>query len=276
MKRFTSLEKWSDSWYRHLTPRLKCLWDWLFTNCDMAGSIYPDWDLASFQIGETVSEADISAFGDRIVTLKSGRLWLSKFIEFQYVRIDGKSSKVHQAIRETIDRLCIPYGEPMDRLQEKEKEKDSSLSSLGSCSEEEGMQGEKQAEAPSWRTSFPIYKAEAERAFDALYADLYWLADMRLFHPGTMVRRTLERMWVEYWGTEEGWAKKKQGRGKAINWKSTIQKTYKLSAVYLPRGQDDEEGKWLDRSIKELEVNNARKQGGQEPAGGDTRLADAG
>ena len=48
-KRFTSTEKWSDPWYRKLSAKHKCLWDWLFTQCDIAGSIEPDLELASFE-----------------------------------------------------------------------------------------------------------------------------------------------------------------------------------------------------------------------------------
>lgn len=130
-------------------------------------------------------------------------------------------------------------------------------SSSNSCItdlEEGEVQGEEETvhaapaapEPPSWRTDYQIYLKEAEAAFDELESDLDWLEEMRHFHPGVYVRRTLQRMWTQYWGTEEGWRQKKSKRTKEINWKSTVQKTFSLSAVRIPRGEPDDEGKWIE------------------------------
>lgn len=113
-KRFTSTEKWSDPWFRKLSPRLKCLWDWMFTQCDIAGSIDPDWGLASFQIGEECNASDVQAFGDRVSTLPSGRLLLKCFIEFQYGELT-QSCRSHVSVIAICHRLSIPIVTPIQR-----------------------------------------------------------------------------------------------------------------------------------------------------------------
>ena len=122
-KRFTSSEKWQDAWYRKLPPRLKCLWDWLYTQCDIAGTISPDWELASFQIGEKCDANDLKVFENRIKELSGGRLFLKDFIRFQYGNLTDKCP-AHRPVIALLDRLLIDYSIPINREQEKEKEKD--------------------------------------------------------------------------------------------------------------------------------------------------------
>jgi hypothetical protein len=145
MKRFTSLEKWSDPWYRKLEPRLKCFWDWLFTNCDPAGTIDIDFGLASFQIGAEITESDLGVFGnDRITSLKNGKYWLKKFIDFQYKNISRKCP-AHQCVIEIIDRLGLPYHYPSHRVggraKDKDKDKDKGINSLNSLNSGIGIKG---------------------------------------------------------------------------------------------------------------------------------------
>ena len=121
-KRFTSTEKWSDPWYRKLSPKHKCLWDWLFTQCDIAGTIDPDLELASFQIGETVTKEDLKPFEERIAVLKGGRLLLTKFIEFQYGTLTLEC-RAHKPVFALVDRLSIPYQYTTNRHKDKDKDK---------------------------------------------------------------------------------------------------------------------------------------------------------
>jgi uncharacterized phage protein (TIGR02220 family) len=47
----------------------------------------PDFELASFQIGEPVSEQDLALFEDRIVLLDEGKWWIPSFVSFQYGKL---------------------------------------------------------------------------------------------------------------------------------------------------------------------------------------------
>lgn len=132
-KRFTSTEKWGDPWYRKLSPKHKCFWDWLFTNCDIAGTIDPDFGLAQFQIGDEITEDDLKPFEERIKRLPAGRIYLCKFLEFQYGTLTP-TCRAHLPVMALIDRLSIPYQYCIDSLQDKEQEKDIILSSCDTSS----------------------------------------------------------------------------------------------------------------------------------------------
>lgn len=122
-KRFTATEKWQDSWFRKLPPRLKCLWQYLCDNCDHAGVIEPDWELAGFQIGEEVTAQDVPSLGDRVVQLKCGKLWISKFVEFQYGEL-SHDCKAHNPVFKALERhrVSIDYAKGIHTLKEEEKE----------------------------------------------------------------------------------------------------------------------------------------------------------
>lgn len=152
-KRFTATEKWDKAWYRKLSPRMKCLWQFLCDRCDQSGVLDMDWDLASFQIGEEVSFPDLNAFGERVQVLKGGTLWIPSFIEFQY----GKLSDTCPAHKPVIRSLCkhfpstnkIGYQYPIGNLQEEEEEKETE--------EEKEVEGEregrKKVTPPVWNPS---------------------------------------------------------------------------------------------------------------------------
>jgi uncharacterized phage protein (TIGR02220 family) len=84
MKRFTETNKWGDVWFRKLSPSAKLLWQWLCDNCDAAGVIEPDYELAAFQIGLAMGMDTLSEIGDRVKTLDNRKILLVKFVEFQY------------------------------------------------------------------------------------------------------------------------------------------------------------------------------------------------
>jgi hypothetical protein len=123
MKRFTETQKWEDPWFRKLNPDLKLLWVWLLDRCDNAGIIEPDIDLASFQTGCKFSLDTIAQFGDRVVVLPCGKFFIPKFILFQYGTL-SRDCKAHNPIFASLQKHGLKgYPYPMDRVQEKEKEK---------------------------------------------------------------------------------------------------------------------------------------------------------
>ena len=97
MKRFTETLKWNDPWFRKLNPANKLLWQWLCDNCDGAGFINPDWELASFQIGENVSADSLTQLSGRLVSMPDGSFWIPKFIKFQYGKL-SKECKTHNFV----------------------------------------------------------------------------------------------------------------------------------------------------------------------------------
>jgi len=83
-KRFIDTRLYQKQWFRKLTANQKCLWHWALAQCDNAGVLEFDPDLASFQIGAEVSLEDLEQFGGKLELLENGKYWVTDFITFQY------------------------------------------------------------------------------------------------------------------------------------------------------------------------------------------------
>jgi hypothetical protein len=84
-KRFTDTEKWKKQWYRTLGSDWRDIWTFITDNCDHAGIWEPDFDTLEYFTGHRVSSAEIKEkFAERIEILPNGKLYLTKFIDFQY------------------------------------------------------------------------------------------------------------------------------------------------------------------------------------------------
>lgn len=121
-----------------MPPPAKHLWCWLVDKCDHAGVIEADFGLASFQIGEKVDSGTLVCLGDRVRRLKGGKLWLPKFIEFQYGELSEKCP-AHKPVFKAIERhglgefvkgKAYPNGRVSNTLQDKDTEKDKDLCTL--------------------------------------------------------------------------------------------------------------------------------------------------
>lgn len=128
MKRFTETSKWSDPWYRKLRPEVKLLMAWILDNCDNAGVIDPDLELASFQIGYQYTPESLTELGERIEKLPSGKYFVPKFIGFQYGEL-SRDCKAHNPVfasleKHDIERVSKGYSKTIHTPQEKDKDKD--------------------------------------------------------------------------------------------------------------------------------------------------------
>lgn len=110
MKRFTSTEKWEDSWFRSLPPTSKLLFLYFLDKCDLAGFLEVDIPLITFHTG--LSE-------DEILGAKQGLnrgclgaenwLWMKNFLKHQKNLPLNPSNNAHKhiilLIREQIIRF---------------------------------------------------------------------------------------------------------------------------------------------------------------------------
>ena len=131
-KRFADTELWQKAWFQDLTIKEKVLVMFLFGNCDCAGVWDINYRLASFIIGETVTEEDIKKINDKkelFIFLSENKIFVKKFIEFQYGNLSD-NCKPHKPIIERLknygiyERVIKPFGNPLETLEEKEKEKE--------------------------------------------------------------------------------------------------------------------------------------------------------
>lgn len=74
----------------------------------------------------------------------------------------------------------------------------------------------------TWRDDFNVYIAEASKEFSKLANDEKFLSEQQLFYPEVHLKKTMQKMWTNYWGTQAGWKKKKSSKTNNIDWKGTI------------------------------------------------------
>jgi len=108
-KRLTDTDIWVKGWFRKLPEPLKLFWFYVKDRCDYAGIWEPDYELASFQIGaEITREQVLDAFGDKIQEI-SGKVYLAKFIEFQYGARLNPAAPMHKKVLAALDEYGIKY-----------------------------------------------------------------------------------------------------------------------------------------------------------------------
>lgn len=115
-KRFTDSYKWKDRWFRALRPEHKLAWLYVLDNCDHAGVIDLDEELANFQIGTALDwDAFLSHCGDRIQKTRKEKIFLVGFVEFQYGKL-SESCKPHMPVFSKLRE----HGISLDDVQQKE------------------------------------------------------------------------------------------------------------------------------------------------------------
>ena len=118
-KRFTDTGKWDRDWFFDLTPWQKLLWLYICDKCNGAGIWPVGLNAASFCIGERMTQADIDAFGKRVVRIDEDTLWIPSFIKFQYKTLNPRN-KAHLGMMRTLVNLTqnLPLeGETKDLIE---------------------------------------------------------------------------------------------------------------------------------------------------------------
>lgn len=130
-KRFTATEKWADPWFQDLSPVLKCAWVYILDNCDVAGVWVVNEKLLTFQIGKGCTWTEVKrAFGERLIEFVPGKVWVPKFISFQY-GVLSEAAKPHQRVIALLKSFGLydsykskGYPKGIDTLEEEDKEEE--------------------------------------------------------------------------------------------------------------------------------------------------------
>lgn len=110
-KRFTDNKKFKYDWYRKLTPKQKCLWEFLLCECSKSGIIEIDFESLTFHIGGNITAEDFKPLNDKIVYLRKDKIYIPLFLELQ----KSRSGKYHHNWQGGItsesrkDRNCPKY-----------------------------------------------------------------------------------------------------------------------------------------------------------------------
>lgn len=106
-KRFTDSEKFRDTWYRKLTPTQKCMWEYMISECNIAGILNFDLDAMSFHIGAKITEKDLVPFENKIIFIKSDVVFIPSFVIFQNGRKLNTAIGTHRAIIKLLEENNI-------------------------------------------------------------------------------------------------------------------------------------------------------------------------
>lgn len=128
-KRFVDTTLYEKHWFRKLSTKHKCLWEYVRLKCDNAGVLDFDEELASFQIGESVTWDDLGPLADQIAIVENRKIIIKDFISFQYGKL-SESCNPHKQILELVskhklnERVLKPFMKSRGTLQDKEKDKE--------------------------------------------------------------------------------------------------------------------------------------------------------
>jgi hypothetical protein len=245
MKRFTETNKWADPWFRRLSYQAKLLWFYLVDHCDNIGLVEIDFTLVSSDVGTKVSADHLKEFGDRIQVLDDGKIFLPKFLTFQYGTLSENCiphKKIIEAIRfHSLTQTFKGYSYPTARVG----------STLPSRVKEKEEEEEKEED-----------RKKKRRARGNLEEVSELCKEIGLFP------RDVEYLWNKWEGN--GW----QNAGKAMkDWRATVrawkaqgylpsQKTPSANDSWPvpPREEEPEEESMMDRLMRNREKKEAERR----------------
>lgn len=126
-KRLTDSRKWDDDWFLNLDKDQKLLWIYLLDKCDHAGIFKPNMKLLNFCLdAQYTLDGIIEIFSKRVVVAKGGKLFIPKFISFQYNYLNPNNN-LHLSIIEKLKELGVVgewgHSAPGDKAKAKVKVK---------------------------------------------------------------------------------------------------------------------------------------------------------
>ncbi len=110
-KRFTDTDIWEKEWFMSLTPTEKCLVKYVRDKCDLAGIWKPNFTLASYVIGEKVTEEMLLKIDDgkQFQIVCDGKILCIDFVRFQYGSQLNPTSPIHKKVIEILSRYEIEH-----------------------------------------------------------------------------------------------------------------------------------------------------------------------
>jgi hypothetical protein len=87
----------------------------------------------------------------------------------------------------------------------------------------------------TWRSSFDVYLHECKTAYTRLGMDANFISEQSRLNPGINVGLSIEKGFINFWGTELGWKHKKKSHSKVIDWDSTIINSIGMNKVYYTK-----------------------------------------
>lgn len=123
-KRFTDSEKWKKNWFRKLPNDMKLFWVYICDNCNIAGIWDVDFELASFFIGNEMSEMVVLRYMEKQILVLNDSKWLIKdFVCFQY-GVLTPNNNLHRSVLNLLNNSGASQGLTSPLAGDKVKVKD--------------------------------------------------------------------------------------------------------------------------------------------------------
>jgi hypothetical protein len=119
-----------------------------------------------------------------------------------------------------------------------QQQADNSETTSGQQADNKRMAGSKTSKEnnnTNWRSDFNIYLGECKLAYESFMEDPVLLKTQQRLNPGINIKLSIEKGFVNFWGTEAGWKFKKGKKSKNIDWKSTITNSITMNKVYYTK-----------------------------------------
>lgn len=239
-KRFIDTGFLDQRWIRKLPPEKKVFLIYLMLKCDNGGIIELDLDDASFWIGKKIETLDFLP-SDYLIPLDDPcKFFMPKFIEWQYKDLSSNKFIVAQA-RQILEKynLINPdftlnlhkiHVNIMQNVPEFQEQGKGIGIDIGSGKDKKGVQGEK-----TWRNNFDLYLENCRNGLRDCISDLEYMKKLQELHPNYDIPKSIEKSFISFWGTKDGWDNKKKSKTETPDWQSTLMRTLKNSVVYLDK-----------------------------------------
>lgn len=254
--RFTNTEKWGDSWFSNLKQIEMLLFIYLCDNCDIAGFIEVNYKRWANDLSSSIDtiEGACKGLSRGIVVSKEGDcFYIKNFLKHQKNLPLNETNKAHVGILRRFDI----YSKKFDIQDVNQFIEGASKGLLSPTGNGNGngigiFDEEKDLKIPTWRDSYDLYISECKNAFSMLMKDDSYIKQQSRLNPNVDIKLTLEKAYINFWGTEEGWLNKKKSKSETINWKSTATKAIGINKVYFQRNPIQTTIPEIDRQ-KEIE-----------------------
>ena len=185
--------------------------------------------------------------GDTLVKIKAGQFIFGRFKAEEELGIDGSSIyrwiqkfstkewdliKIEPNNQYSIITICN-----WDKYQQIQPSNEQPMNNQRTT-DEQPMNTNKNSITSKeciWRKNFDEYLINCKKGFTTISKDNEFMQKLSELNPGIDVMKSIEKSFIAYWGTEEGWNNKKKSKSKTIDWKATLMKTIQMNVVKLTR-----------------------------------------
>jgi len=87
----------------------------------------------------------------------------------------------------------------------------------------------------SWRDSFDVYLLQCKMEYEKFMLDANLLKTQQRLNPNVNIKLSIEKGFVNFWGTEAGWKFKKGKKSKEIDWPATIKNSIGMNKVFYTK-----------------------------------------